>query len=949
MNFWDSLLHLTPTIDHLYLEQPQIRITRFNSKDTTRFNFSDIVEHLATQSSEQPSADVADTSSAIPAFRANAIRLSQGRFQFEDALAGANLGYQGINLQLSQLDSTAFTLSLPATEAANNNQPKLTADANRYAFSLSGDDQSQLELNGQFQLQPFELSGDVKLTRLTLPPFWPFAADSIKARLTDGNISFASHYQVKQNDQQLSFATDQGHFELANLTFSDQQTPKVKLPQLQVDGIAVTSENQSVDLQSIAMKGLWVDASFDKSGLDLQQLFTPVEQTAKASAKNTKSNQSKTEPVSETADAETQEDNAWLVRLNRFAMTDSDLNLAERSMNSGVHWRLYPLAVSTGAVLSDLSQPIDYQLSLNLSSSTKAQPKTERGQLTTSGSVDAKTMAANGKIQLSKLDLSQFQPYLEPYLNLKLAKGKLSTQGDFNADSKGKLIYQGKADIANLLIKDKLEYKPLLKWQKMDIDSLHFDQQSNQLKINTILLDAPYAKVTITEDKRTNIGEIVVASEQEQKAAQNSTPATTAKNSGAKAHKAAKPFALDIGSIKVARGSAYFADNSLKPNFASGIEALEGHISNVSSTPGTKAQVDLKGKIDRYAPVTLKGEINPLIQQPYLDLDLVFKSVELTSVNPYSGTYAGYYIDKGQLSLALNYQLVNNQLAGKNHLVIDQLQLGKPSESDLATSLPVSLAIAILQDRHGVIDLGLQVSGDVDSPDFSFGSIIINAFTNVITKAVTSPFSLLANLAGSDEELNHIQFQPGLASLDTNEQDRLSKLAKALDDRPKLKISINGSVELTGDSQALAELNVQQALLNLSGLESLPADFSASRIPASGPLVVALEGLAEQQLKLSIKEERTKIEQQLKDKAEAADVNSAQVTTVLHLGLYNQLVNAQEIDTHALSNLAEARAKAIKAYLVDKNQISPDRVFLLDSKTQLKTEDSGAKLTLSAG
>ena len=101
--------------------------------------------------------------------------------------------------------------------------------------------------------------------------------------------------------------------------------------------------------------------------------------------------------------------------------------------------------------------------------------------------------------------------------------------------------------------------------------------------------------------------------------------------------------------------------------------------------------------------------------------------------------------------------------------------------------------------------------------------------------------------------------------------------------------------------------------------------------------------------KLSIKEERTKIEQQLKDKAEAADVNSAQVTTVLHLGLYNQLVNAQEIDTHALSNLAEARAKAIKAYLVDKNQISPDRVFLLDSKTQLKTEDSGAKLTLSAG
>ena len=130
--------------------------------------------------------------------------------------------------------------------------------------------------------------------------------------------------------------------------------------------------------------------------------------------------------------------------------------------------------------------------------------------------------------------------------------------------------------------------------------------------------------------------------------------------------------------------------------------------------------MDLKGKIDKYAPVTLQGEINPLLQKPYLDLDLVFKSVELTTVNPYSGTYAGHYIDKGQLSLALNYQLQDNQLIGKNHLVIDQLQLGKPSESDLATSLPISLAIAILQDRNGVIDLGLEVSGDVDNPDFSF-------------------------------------------------------------------------------------------------------------------------------------------------------------------------------------------------------------------------------------
>ena len=153
---------------------------------------------------------------------------------------------------------------------------------------------------------------------------------------------------------------------------------------------------------------------------------------------------------------------------------------------------------------------------------------------------------------------------------------------------------------------------------------------------------------------------------------------------------------------------------------------------------------------------------------------------------------------------------------------------------------------------------------------------------------------------------------------------------------------------LSDDSQALAELNAQQALLNLSGLENLPADFSASRFPASGPLVIALENLAEKQLKLNIGEERAKVKQQLEGKTNGAEVTSEQVTTVLHLGLYNQLVNAQKITNNELSNLAEARAKAVKTYLVDQTQISPERVFLLDSKTQLKTEDRGAELTLSA-
>lgn len=218
----------------------------------------------------------------------------------------------------------------------------------------------------------------------------------------------------------------------------------------------------------------------------------------------------------------------------------------------------------------------------------------------------------------------------------------------------------------------------------------------------------------------------------------------------------------------------------------------------------------------------------------------------------------------------------------------------------------------------------------------------------MITKAVTAPFSLLANLVGSDEELNHIDFRPGVSLLGNEEQDRLAKLAKALQERPKLKLSVAASVNEQEDSRALAEFKVQQDLLTLSGLDALPASFSPSRIADSAPIADALEALAKQHLDLSVRDERAKVKQQLQDKSAGKEVTDAQIQTTLHIGLYNQLVNATAVSRSQLQNLAEARAKNIKAYLVDTLHMAPERVFLLDSKTQLRTQSSGAELTVSA-
>lgn len=949
-NFWQSLFALTPTVDHITLTAPQVALQRMVSDGQTRFNFSDILDTLAnhasaepveTDDAQQPDAEI-DT---IPAIRIQRLDISDGQVRFHDKVTGAELNYADLNLNLYHFDSRAASQTVASDSESGQAG---TVVNNQYSLMIEGTDQGQLALKGQFQLAPFNVDGILQLKSVTLKPFWPFTADQMQAAVTDGAINLSAHFSAGERDDSFHYQVTQGQVQLRHLVVSDQSQAKIKLPSLDVQNVRVSGDRQQVDVDAIKLKGLWVEGEVSAQGLDLAQLFT-VKKTA--SKKTAASPPAQSEPVQTRAEQQPATDTSttsapWLVRLARFAMTDTDINIKESVQSKGIFWRVYPLAVTTGPIQSDLANPIDYDIALAVSSGDSAAPQKARGELSTKGKVDAAKLSAEGDLSVNGLDLTQVQPYLAPYVNLHLTKGQLATQGHYSADNKGRATYQGSADISNLLVKDTLQNQPLVQWQKMNINSMIFNAQQQSLKIDTIAFDAPYAKVMIAKDKRTNIGDIVVQSDADSRSepAKSSTgspdPSTAAKQDSS-------AFAVDVKAITFSNGSTYFADNSLTPNFASGIELLHGSVRNLSSTPGTKAQVDIAGKIDKYAPVSLKGEINPLIPNPYLDLDLNFKSVELTSVNPYSGTYAGYYIDKGQLSLALNYQLEENQLKGDNHLVIDQLKLGKPSESKLATSLPVSLAIAMLQDRNGVIDLGVQVSGDVNDPDFSFGSIIFKALSNIVVKAVTAPFSLLANLVGSDEELDHVTFALGDASLSTDEQQRLDKLAQALASRPQLTLSIAAAVNEQDDSRAMAELRIQQRMLEQSGLNALPADFSPSYIAQSEPLADAVTTLAESDLNLNLGDERDKVVQQLKQGKTDAP-SDEQVDTTLMLGLYNQLVNSVNISRDQLENLAEERAKSIKTYLVDEAMVAPERVFLLDSRTRLRTEDNGADLTLDA-
>lgn len=933
IGFWRSILHFTPNIDHLYLQQPNVNLIRLDNLGN--FNFTSIIDALMVSTESTKQTKETETSSGLPPFYAQDIQLTDGQFDFIDQPTGAHLQYQGLNIHLPHLDSQAETI-IKADPSLSDQKEATFSDQNHFAINVTGADKGSLDLEGKFQLEPFAIEGNIALKNIMLANFWPFAEKQLDAKLTNGKFNFSTDFQAKNEPKRFDYSTNNGHFELLDLTFTDGKKEKVKLPSLTLNAIALNNKQHAIDIGSLTLNHLWVDALINKQGLDLQALFTPKAEAPKPKVTLKKTSETKAENIDKAHEknenSPSHTPSPWVVRLHKFAMIDTDINVKEEAVSHGVYWRINPLTIEANNMVSDLSKPIDYKIDLDVNSWVKSPLDHPRGHFASQGSIDPKNLIFKGNIELSKLDLSQFQTYIDPYLNVRLQRGELSTKGQFSANTKGHANYSGQANIAKLLIRDKLEYQPLVQWSNMSVNNLHFDQAKKSIKMASIDIKTPYTKVLIDKQRRTNIGSLIKP--QPKVASKSSTQSN------------GKPYSIDIGKISIRNGSAFFADYSLTPSFASGIESLNGAISHLSSTPGTKANVDLKGKINKYAPVTLAGDINPLSKTPYLDLDLIFKSVELTSVNPYSGTYAGYYIDKGQLSLDLKYQLENNHLIGDNHLVIDQLKLGEPSDSDLATGLPLKLAIALLQDRNGVIDLGMQVSGDVNDPDFSVGDIVLTALTNVITKAATSPFSMLTGLTGSDGELNHIQYSAGGFSLSDEAKGQLTTLATALKERPKLTISITGAVNEATDIHALAEANVWQQLILDSGVDTMPEDISINTIVTNDDFIDSLEDIYEDQLQKDVGDEEDRIEQQLTAQNSDGKVSSEALSTALYTSLYNQLVDAQTITKDDLGSLAVERARNIKAYLVDEQQLSPARIFILDSKSNLVVDSQGADLTI---
>jgi len=398
------------------------------------------------------------------------------------------------------------------------------------------------------------------------------------------------------------------------------------------------------------------------------------------------------------------------------------------------------------------------------------------------------------------------------------------------------------------------------------------------------------------------------------------------------------PFPVSIGTVTLVNGSANYSDLWIKPSFAIGIQSLGGKITGLSSDPQSRAKVQLDGKVDRYAPWKLAGEVNLLSAALFTDLTMSFNDVDLTVVNPYSGHFVGYKIDKGKLSVDVHYQIAQRKLTAQQHFVVDQLELGDRVESPDAVHVPLKIAVALLKDRNGVIDLNLPMSGSLDDPKFRVGPILWQMFTNLLVKVAAAPFALLGHLfGGGNEHMNIIEFDAGSAELAKPSQDQLASVAKALKERPQLKLDVPMVHADTIDRPALAAVRLRGALnaRELSTRQGRKHPDTALELALADP---------EKHFKLLLDEYQAELGkdnplppsvvavQQFKGKdtppydAAINDLNAA-------------LLDHVQVPDSDLEALGKGRAQAIQGALVTDGQVETARVFIVNTPPKPQSGD----------
>lgn len=429
-----------------------------------------------------------------------------------------------------------------------------------------------------------------------------------------------------------------------------------------------------------------------------------------------------------------------------------------------------------------------------------------------------KSSELNGSIDFQKLPLAPFIALLPSNKPLLTEKGTVSAQLKIKTAKKGWSIL-GDIDFGELAVFEPGQKEALLTWgsarfQQFELNFL--DAAKRRFMIGELAIREPAMRLTIGEDGLSNFRRMFAKSP----GSKDTNDAVSKSKMAQQQNESTSPsrVQVDFRAVKVSNGSMYFKDLSLKSKFATRIRALNGSLLGVSNVPGQYALLALEGQVDRRGSMRARGQMAFDDPRRNNDIQISFKNIPLNSINSYSKSLAGYEIESGRIDLDLQYTTKNGRLVGKNHFVINQIKLGPEIEDLQGKKLPIRLAISLLEDSDGMIDVNIPVKGNVDAPEFSMGHLVWQAISNIVSNIVSAPFKAMGALLGGDD-IDGVYFNLGESVITPPQRERLEKLAAVLQKRPAAQLELYGTYDAQSDRSELSRVRADRAILMAAGFK----------------------------------------------------------------------------------------------------------------------------------
>jgi Domain of Unknown Function (DUF748) len=801
------------------------------------------------------------------------------------------------------------------------------------SLSLETEAKERVRVTGEFSVVPLASAGMAEFSSIQLKKYSPFYSQSVLFDVEEGGLDVSTKYMFKKigKEPEIGLAELSASLTSLRLRKRGEEDDFLNIPVASLKNTSVDLTKREIDIGAVStQKGILKIKRYGDGKLNIESLV-PASGTSGGKPGNTKKGRE------------------FLVMLKDIALERYTVKVEDSMPQEPVNL---------------IADRINFK-GANLSTARNAKGRAslsfvlnKKGSVRTNGSVGINPLSANMKLSVKGIEVFPFQSYFTDRLKIMITQGDISLVGALSAgyskDGVMKASYKGEASVTNFNSLDKANAEEFLKWDSLFFGGIDAAYNPLYVNISQVALTDFYSRIIINKDGSINLQGVMqekgssepTATHKEaeepiveayakpvedgSKETPGGEPQKTSEVAQEKpADIATKPLAIaplqkpekliKIDVVTLQGGTINFSDGHIEPNYSSSFLEIGGKVSGLSSEENKFADVELRGKLENYAPLEITGKINPLRDDLYVDLKIDFKNMDLSPVTPYSARYLGYTIQKGALSLNLQYLIVKKKLDSQNNIFLDQFTLGDRVESPKATRLPVRLAIALLKNRKGEINLNVPVSGYINDPKFSIGRIIIKMLLNLLAKAATSPFALLGALFGGGEELSYVEFDYGSHDLAEQDAKKLNTLIKALFDRPALKLEIEGHVDIEKDKEGLKQYLFTKKIkaqklkdLIKKGQPAIPLD----------KITIEKEEYAKY-LKMAYKKEKFPKPRTILGFAKDLPVPEMEKLMLTHI----------EVKDDDLRQLASQRVLAVKDYILKSGQVTADRVFLLEPKS----------------